>query len=129
MSTVDLSREGSLELPRIDYGRRNTRDYAYAYFTGGDTGWIDRLVKVDVRDGTRSEWHDDGCYPGEPIFVPREGAGERSGYLLTLVYDARAHRSHVAVIDAERFEDGPIARAHFEHHVPFGFHGTWAPAI
>ena len=36
--------DGSLELPRIDYGRRNTRDYSYAYFTGrgqraGSTGW------------------------------------------------------------------------------------------
>jgi all-trans-8'-apo-beta-carotenal 15,15'-oxygenase len=89
----------------------------------------DRLVEVDVESGAvRTLVLGAGLYPGEPIFVPRDGAGERSGYLLTLVYDARAHRSHVAVIDAERFEDGPIARAHFEHHVPFGFHGTWAPA-
>ena len=26
--------EGTVELPRIDYGRRNTRDYRYAYFAG-----------------------------------------------------------------------------------------------
>ena len=31
--------EGTLELPRIDYGRRNTRDYRYAYFTGSDDSW------------------------------------------------------------------------------------------
>ena len=29
--------EGTLELPRIDYGRRNTRDYSYAYFTRART--------------------------------------------------------------------------------------------
>ena len=52
---------------------RATRgDYRYAYFTGGRRpDWIDRLVKVDVRDGARSEWHEDGCYPGEPVFVAR----------------------------------------------------------
>ena len=70
--------DGSLELPRIDYGRRNTRDYSYAYFTGSDDSWIDRLVKVDVRDGARSEWRADGCYPGEPVFV-RRPAAERRG--------------------------------------------------
>ena len=60
-----------VELPRIDYGRRNTRDYGYAYFAGWgeESDWIDRLVKVDVRDGARSEWSAPGCYPGEPIFV------------------------------------------------------------
>ncbi len=90
----------------------------------------DRVVEVDVTSGAvRTLVLGDGLYPGEPIFVPRDGAGERSGYLLTLVYDARVHRSHVAVIDAERLEDGPIAKAHFEHHVPYGFHGTWAPAM
>jgi carotenoid cleavage dioxygenase-like enzyme len=89
----------------------------------------DRIAEVDVASGaTRTLVLGDGLYPGEPIFVPREGAGERSGWLLTLVYDARAHQSHVAVIDAEHLEEGPLARAHFDHHVPYGFHGTWAPA-
>ena len=27
-----------VELPRIDYGRRNTRDYGYAYFAGWGEG-------------------------------------------------------------------------------------------
>jgi all-trans-8'-apo-beta-carotenal 15,15'-oxygenase len=89
----------------------------------------DRIVEVDVETGAiRTLVLGDGLYPGEPIFVAREGAGERSGWILTLVYDAHAHESHVAIIDAEHLEDGAIARAHFGHHVPFGFHGTWAPA-
>jgi all-trans-8'-apo-beta-carotenal 15,15'-oxygenase len=90
-------------------------------------GLHDRIVSFDVARGTtRSLVMGSDLYPGEPIFVPREGVGEASGYLLTLVYDARSHTSHVAVLDAERLEDGPLAKAHFEHHVPFGFHGTWA---
>jgi carotenoid cleavage dioxygenase-like enzyme len=114
--------DGSLELPRIDYGRRNTRDYAYAYFTGADGDWIDSLVKVDVRDGSRSEWREDGCYPGEPVFVREPNAGaEDGGAVLSVVLDANAGRSFLLVLDAGTFEE--LARAEAPHHIPFGFHG------
>jgi carotenoid cleavage dioxygenase-like enzyme len=116
--------DGSLELPRIDYGRRNTRDYSYAYFTGSDASWIDRLVKVDVRDGSRSEWRADGCYPGEPVFVREPGReGEDDGVVLSVVLDANAGRSFLLVLDAGSFEE--IARAEAPHHIPFGFHGQY----
>jgi beta,beta-carotene 9',10'-dioxygenase len=116
--------EGSLELPRIDYGRRNTRDYAYAYFTGAETGWIDRLVKVDVRDGSRSEWRAEGCYPGEPVFVREPGTeAEDAGVVLSVVLDANAGRSFLLVLDAGSFEE--LARAEAPHHIPFGFHGQF----
>jgi beta,beta-carotene 9',10'-dioxygenase len=116
--------EGTLELPRIDYGRRNTRDYAYAYFTGAETGWLDRLVKVDVRDGTRSEWRADGCYPGEPVFVREAGTeAEDAGVVLSVVLDANLGRSFLLVLDAASFEE--IARAEAPHHIPFGFHGQY----
>ena len=116
--------EGSLELPRIDYPRRNARDYAYAYFTGADTGWIDRLVKVDVRDGSRSEWRAEGCYPGEPVFVREPGTeAEDAGVVLSVVLDAHAGRSFLLVLDAGSFEE--LARAEAPHHIPFGFHGQY----
>ncbi len=116
--------DGSLELPRIDYGRRNTRDYSYAYFTGAETGWIDRLVKVDVRDGSRSEWAAEGCYPGEPVFVREPGTEvEDAGVVLSVVLDANAGRSFLVVLDAGSFEE--IARAEAPHHIPFGFHGQY----
>jgi beta,beta-carotene 9',10'-dioxygenase len=116
--------DGSVELPRIDYGRRNTRAYAYAYFTGGGPGWIDRLVKVDVRDGARREWSAPSCYPGEPIFVPRPGdETEDGGVVLSVVLDAAAGRSFLLVLDAQSFEE--LARADAPHHIPFGFHGQY----
>jgi carotenoid cleavage dioxygenase-like enzyme len=116
--------DGSLELPRIDYARRNTRDYSYAYFTGADTGWIDRLVKVDVRDGSRSEWRAEGCFPGEPIFVREPGTEEEdAGVVLSVVLDAGAGHSFLLVLDAGSFEE--IARADAPHHIPFGFHGQY----
>jgi carotenoid cleavage dioxygenase-like enzyme len=116
--------EGSLELPRIDYARRNTGDYSYAYFTGADTGWIDRLVKVDVRDGSRREWGADGCHPGEPVFVREPGRDEEdAGVVLSVVLDSRAGHSFLLVLDAGSFEE--IARADAPHHIPFGFHGQY----
>jgi beta,beta-carotene 9',10'-dioxygenase len=116
--------EGSLELPRIDYGRRNTRDYRYAYFTGSEGDWIDRLVKVDVTDGSRSVWSAPGCYPGEPVFVRQPDAeDEDAGVVLSVVLDAAAERSFLLVLDARSFEER--ARAEAPHHIPFGFHGQY----
>ena len=120
----ELLADGSLELPRIDYGGCNTRDYSYAYFAGSDESWIDRLVKVDVRDGTRSEWRADGCYPGEPVFVREPGTeSEDDGVVLSVVLDANAGRSFLLVLDARSFEE--LARAEAPHHIPFGFHGQY----
>jgi carotenoid cleavage dioxygenase-like enzyme len=116
--------EGTVELPRIDYARSNTRDYAYAYFAGSGGDWLDRLVKVDVREGARREWSAPDCYPGEPIFVRRPGdEAEDGGVVLSVVLDAAAGRSFLLVLDAGSFEE--LARAEAPHHIPFGFHGQY----
>jgi len=116
--------ERGVELPRIDYARRNTRDYRYAYFTGNEGGWLDRLVKVDVTDGTRSVWWEPGCYPGEPVFVREPDAeGEDAGVILSVVLDAAAGRSFLLVLDARSFQER--GRAEAPHHIPFGFHGEY----
>ncbi|HYN50519.1 MAG TPA: carotenoid oxygenase family protein [Thermoleophilaceae bacterium] len=117
--------EGSLELPRIDYRRRNTRDYNYAYCAAtGDSDWIDSLVKVDVSDGTSSTWAAPGCFPGEPIFVREPGTeAEDAGVVLSVVLDTAAGRSFLLVLDARNFEE--LARAEAPHHIPFGFHGQY----
>jgi carotenoid cleavage dioxygenase-like enzyme len=116
---------GTVELPRIDYARRNTRDYAYAYCAGASgSGWLDELVKVDVRDGGRSVWAEPGCFPGEPVFVREPGTeAEDAGVVLSVVLDANAGRSFLLVLDAGRFEE--LARAEAPHHIPFGFHGMY----
>jgi len=116
--------DGSLELPRIDYARRNTRDYRYAYFAGVAGDWLDELVKVDVTDGSRSVWSAPGCYPGEPVFVREPGAeDEDAGVVLSVVLDAAAGRSFLLVLDARSFAER--ARAEAPHHIPFGFHGQY----
>ena len=60
----------------------------------------------------------------EPVFVPR-GTDEADGWVLTLVYDHQRETSSLAILDGARLDDGPVARAWFDHHVPVTFHGSW----
>jgi beta,beta-carotene 9',10'-dioxygenase len=115
------------ELPRIDYGAVNGRDYRYVYgvaVRGPESDFVDRLVKIDVRDGRTWGWSEDGCYPGEPVFVRSpDGPAEEGGVVLSVVLDAAAERSFLLVLDAMSFEE--LARAEAPHAVPFGFHGQF----
>jgi beta,beta-carotene 9',10'-dioxygenase len=114
--------EGPLELPRIDYGRRNGRDYTTVYGAATEGDWFDALAKVDVTDGSRTSWRAEGCYPGEPVFVRRPGGeAEDDGVVLSVVLDAATRRSFLLILDAGTFEE--IARAEAPHHIPYGFHG------
>jgi carotenoid cleavage dioxygenase-like enzyme len=82
-------------------------------------------VKGDVVDRGASVWSEDGCYPGEPVFVGRPGAEpEDDGVLLSVVLDGRSERSFLLVLDASSLEE--LARAEVPHHIPFGFHGQFA---
>jgi len=62
----------------------------------------------------------------EPVFAARSSSSaEGVGYLLATVFDEARNASHLVILDAERLEDGPIARAHLNHRVPAGFHGSF----
>jgi all-trans-8'-apo-beta-carotenal 15,15'-oxygenase len=64
----------------------------------------------------------------EPVFVPRQNAaGEDDGWLLALSHDGTSERAFVAVYDAARIPDGPVARVWFDHQIPITFHGTFVP--
>jgi carotenoid cleavage dioxygenase-like enzyme len=109
--------EVSLELPRIDE-RRNTKAYRLAWGLDG----FDAIARVDVTTGEVARWHEDGCHPGEPVFVAAPDSDvEGEGVLLSVVLDGREGRSFLLVLDAETL--GEVARARLPHHVPFGFHG------
>jgi carotenoid cleavage dioxygenase-like enzyme len=116
-----------IELPRINYGRCNERPYRYVWGVGFGGGWIDRIVKGDVVARTSTMWSEDGCFPGEPVFVAAPGAdGEDEGVLLSVVLDGRAGTSFLLVLDAATLTE--LARAEVPHHIPFGFHGQFARA-
>lgn len=127
MSQRDLI-DAYIELPQKNYGRVNGRHYRYAYGVGlrkGSSGFIDQLVKADVKKGESKLWREWGVYPGEPVFVPRPGGkAEDDGVILSVILDGRRRKSALLVLDARNMEE--IARASVPHHIPFGFHGLYA---
>ena len=50
---------------------------------------------------------------------------EDAGVLLSIVLDEERGSSFLAVLDAATLEE--LARAEAPHHIPFGFHGQFAP--
>ncbi len=115
-----------IDLPRINYGRCSERPYRYTWGVGlGDSGWFDSIVKADVEERTTETWSEDGCYPGEPVFVAApDDAAEDGGVLLSVVFDGEAGNSFMLVLDARDLSE--VARAEAPHHIPFGFHGQFA---
>jgi carotenoid cleavage dioxygenase-like enzyme len=138
VDVAELSDE-PLELPAIDYRRHNGRAYRTVFGAGSQErsgasagDFLDQLVRLDTESGTYKLWREDGCYPGEPVFVPAPGgesadaeavarAGE--GVLLSVVLDSRTERSFLLALDAVEFTE--LARAEAPAAVPFGFHGLW----
>ncbi len=120
--------DAEIELPRINYGRCNERPYRYVWGNNnGPGGWLERIVKIDTDDGSSLSWSEDGCFPGEPVFVARPGAErEDDGALLSVVLDAVAETSFLLVLDAADLHE--LARAQVPHHIPFSFHGQFARA-
>jgi len=92
---------------------------------------LQAILKLDVTTGKQQLWSAaPQGYVSEPIFVPRpNGSGEDDGWVLTLVYDASKHRSDVVILDGRDLNQGPVARLHLKHHIPYGLHGSWTPNV
>ncbi len=124
----------AFELPRIHYAAHNGRPYRYAYGAGArdpdGSNFLDQLVKLDTGTGATVTWREDGCYPGEPVFVPAPDArAEDDGVILSVVLDTGdtdAARSSLLVLDAGSFTE--LAMADVPHVIPFGFHGQFSRA-
>ncbi|MCB1748771.1 MAG: carotenoid oxygenase family protein [Gammaproteobacteria bacterium] len=108
----------------------NCQRHAVGYFTHGTRAGtnLHSAVRAIDFEHERDDCFDFGphCHVGEAV-----PAGERAGraaWLLCLVLDGAAGRTHVAVLDAARLADGPVARLDLGHAVPLSFHGCWRPA-
>ncbi len=120
------------DFPRINLWL-NTHEHRYMYAAGTRSNpsddFVNQLFKLDVRSRSIQTWFEDGCYPGEPVFVSasRDGA-EDDGVILSLALNSARRTSFLLVLDASSFSE--LARAELPHHVPFGLHGQFfdAPA-
>lgn len=138
----DVSGNGDIELPRINYQYYNTKPYRYAYFVGRriephlEDAFYDKLVKFDLLKNETTDWVGNNSfadlntvtnpqlYFGEPVFVPKPGAKEEDeGVVLSVVLDVDLGQSFLLVLDGQTFTE--CARMYVPHVIPFGFHGMF----
>jgi all-trans-8'-apo-beta-carotenal 15,15'-oxygenase len=134
---IDTIAAGRFEFPFIPQRRAGLHHrYGYVASQKSDQGWFhDGVARIDTETGRLAAFHfGDGYYVGEPVFIPDPqrpvdpAADEDSGWLVAEVLDGKSEISFLAVFDAGRIEDGPIARVRLQHHLPFSFHGWWEAA-
>jgi carotenoid cleavage dioxygenase len=120
------------EFPVVD-PRLVTRRNRFVYSVGAPTGEqgiadMRQIVRHDVEQGGVAAFdYGDGVTAEEHLFVPRRGsAGEAEGWLLGSSLDYRHGRSRLAVFDAARLADGPLAIASLPYAMPLGLHGCFA---
>ena len=62
----------------------------------------------------------------EHIVVPKPGtANELNAWILGTAFDAKSQTTCVNVFEAQRIQDGPVARAWLPYAMPLGFHGNF----
>ena len=124
VTTID---ENINEFPR-HRGALTGRPYRYGYCAQVDTGSMHwPTVKHDLHTGQRTVFdHGPARAAGEPVFVGRPGAtAEDDGWLVMFVHDGSNGTAEFAVLDAQDFDRGYVARVVLPQRVPFGFHGNW----
>jgi isoeugenol monooxygenase len=93
-------------------------------------GW-NTITHVDLATGELDRYYvGENTTCGEPCFVPRSPrAPEGDGFLLSALtrYNGES-RTELAVLDAQRIGDGPIATVRLPFRLRAAVHGTWVPA-
>jgi beta,beta-carotene 9',10'-dioxygenase len=116
-----------MELPRFDHANYSMQDsYRFVYGVGVNEkkplSFYNQLVKLDIQKKTSIAWFEEGCYPGEGVFVGRPGKEqEDDGVLLSVVLNEEKGTSFLLVLDAATLKE--IARAEVPHQILFGYHG------
>ncbi len=125
------------EFPRVApdvVGRRHRHVYSLAgdpaIRPGERSLGLDRAVRWDTETGDTQEFsYGSGFLPEEHVFVPRAGSrSETDGWLLGTALDLRREATQLAVFDAARLGDGPLAVARLPYPLPLGFHGIYVGA-
>lgn len=122
-----LSKEG-IELPVMDYDRYyGDYEYRFVYAMGlknDRSRFYDQITKIDIQNNTALFWNSEGCYPGEPVFIPSpDSTGEDDGVLLSLVLDTGANQSYLLILEANTLKE--ITRINAPEPILVGFHGQY----
>ncbi|MGV2828505.1 carotenoid oxygenase family protein [Myxosarcina sp. GI1(2024)] len=114
---------------------RAGREYRYLFMGAAHEATgnapLQAIMKADLQTGDRAihSFAPHG-FVSEPIFVPKPNATEEDGgWVLTLVYDGKQHRSSLVILDGQDIEGSAIARLYLKHHIPYGLHGSWCDEV
>lgn len=128
------TREERLDGRVLEFGMFNQAyagsPYRYCYSAVGQKGafLFTGYVKHDLETG--QSWSVDlapGEYASEAPFAPRlNPTSEDDGYLVTFTMNETLGVSECLLIDAKRFEEGPVCRIRLPHKMCMGTHSTWA---
>ena len=142
----ELTESRCCEFPQI-HPDKVGRNYRYLYLGAADApignAPLQACLKLDLETGEKQLWSAaPRGFASEPIFVPRNsasnsasnssfnrGGNEDDGWILVVVYDSTDHRSDVVVLDAKNLNQGPIAKLHLKHHIPYGLHGSFTSEV
>jgi all-trans-8'-apo-beta-carotenal 15,15'-oxygenase len=106
-------------------------------------GWM----RWDRTTGEERKWvAPPGCFCEEVVVIPKArggggGGGDAAGaaasprpeedtadaWVAAMMFDSNRDASCLCVLDAARFDEGPVAKLWLRHHVPHGLHGCWEP--
>jgi len=120
-----------IEFPLFDprtQGDRAAMLYAPTNEGEASAPYFNAVASLDVRRGKR-QVHRYGrdILAEEHVFVPRPGSSRAGdGWLVGTLLDSARERSGIAVLDAERVSEGPLAQAWLPYSFPLGFHGHFA---
>ena len=128
--------EEDLDDEVLEFGMINQkyagRKYRFAYSAKPKKDWFlfEGLVKHDLDTGMKQTvMFGEERYGSEAPFVPRIGAkDEDDGYLVSFITDMKEDKSECVLIDAKKFDEGPVCRIILPHRIASGTHATWASA-
>ena len=123
--------DGACDFPRINDGRIGlTSEFGYCMQLKTDVEDLtfgENLFKYHLESGKRIDHHlGKNVAGGEPVFAPKPGSSkEDEGWILSLVHERETRQSKLIVIDAEAFDQEPVAEVMIPQRVPYGAHGSW----
>jgi all-trans-8'-apo-beta-carotenal 15,15'-oxygenase len=133
----------SCEFPAIQPSRMG-HPYRYCYMAvtqrAEGNAPLQALMRLDVETGEQQLWSaGPRGFIGEPVYVPKglvpnqemwdlpDPDRETAAWILALVYDAARQASDLVILDGEDLRQGPVARLHLPHLIPYGLHGSFIP--
>jgi all-trans-8'-apo-beta-carotenal 15,15'-oxygenase len=123
--------KGNVEFPRVDprrIGQRHRQTWSVVFDSTGD-GPTGGIVRRDLESGA-TDMHRFGSLMlvEEHVYVPRAGGAEGEGWLIGTHLDVGAGVTKLAVFDAMKLSDGPLAVASLPYTLPLGLHGNFVGA-